>query len=574
MPELIPVEYDPFGQQAGGEDSNYDYAAAQAAGVKPDERGHWPDTYKLPGHITFSDESKYNGVNGNQGGRWEQAAGKHWIFTAGPTNLRNYTPEQLRSYFEKYEPDSTLIIPSVPRNDPLGGWRQNLVPVDHDPFALLGSTPKPGQSVAQPDIRGGIASLRRSMANTAGDVTGINDAIKALQGMMTPEEAQKFALYAAAGLVTPEMRAARAASKAVEKVAPEAAQAVTQGIRAYHGSPYDFDKFDISKIGTGEGAQVYGHGLYFAENPATAKEYRASLANRQLFVDGKKVGEIGALGNDPVANAAHLIVKNNGDVGAAKAETYASIARSAQGDYGFGKSLGQKVLDQIDTLAAKTVEAREGGKMYEVNINADPEHFLDWDKPLSEQPQITEKIKASLPYQQMAAANHFGYSLHEFAALPVERQQKLISETSPKTHEAILWEGRPGHGLLQSFESSFGGSDKATEALHDAGIPGIKYLDQGSRNPGFSSLTPAQLDARISVLQSDLASGGGDQTKMQSQLAALQRERDTYKNQTHNYVVFNDRLVDIIKKYGLAGLIAGGAAHYGLTPVDHDPFAQ
>ena len=39
-----------------------------------------------------------------------------------------------------------------------------------------------------------------------------------------------------------------------------------KGIKAYHGSPHDFDRFDLSKIGTGEGAQAYGHGLYFAEN--------------------------------------------------------------------------------------------------------------------------------------------------------------------------------------------------------------------------------------------------------------------------------------------------------------------
>ena len=37
------------------------------------------------------------------------------------------------------------------------------------------------------------------------------------------------------------------------------------GIVAYHGSPHSFDQFDTSKIGTGEGAQAYGHGLYFAE---------------------------------------------------------------------------------------------------------------------------------------------------------------------------------------------------------------------------------------------------------------------------------------------------------------------
>jgi hypothetical protein len=45
----------------------------------------------------------------------------------------------------------------------------------------------------------------------------------------------------------------------------------SQGIRAYHGSPHDFDRFDLNKIGTGEGAQAYGHGLYFAENEGVAR---------------------------------------------------------------------------------------------------------------------------------------------------------------------------------------------------------------------------------------------------------------------------------------------------------------
>jgi hypothetical protein len=54
----------------------------------------------------------------------------------------------------------------------------------------------------------------------------------------------------------------------------------------YHGSPHKFapternplGEFDASKIGTGEGAQVYGHGIYTAENPVVGKEYKLSLA--------------------------------------------------------------------------------------------------------------------------------------------------------------------------------------------------------------------------------------------------------------------------------------------------------
>ena len=49
---------------------------------------------------------------------------------------------------------------------------------------------------------------------------------------------------------------------------------------AYHGSPHEFEKFDSSKIGSGEGAQAYGHGLYFAENEKVAKGYQERLAGK------------------------------------------------------------------------------------------------------------------------------------------------------------------------------------------------------------------------------------------------------------------------------------------------------
>ena len=42
------------------------------------------------------------------------------------------------------------------------------------------------------------------------------------------------------------------------------------GIDVYHSSPHDSTSSTLSKIGTGEGAQAYGHGLYFAENPAVS----------------------------------------------------------------------------------------------------------------------------------------------------------------------------------------------------------------------------------------------------------------------------------------------------------------
>lgn len=55
-----------------------------------------------------------------------------------------------------------------------------------------------------------------------------------------------------------------------------------KGITAYHGSPHDFDKFSLDKIGTGEGAQAYGHGLYFADSEGVARSYRDRSRRSEL----------------------------------------------------------------------------------------------------------------------------------------------------------------------------------------------------------------------------------------------------------------------------------------------------
>ena len=70
----------------------------------------------------------------------------------------------------------------------------------------------------------------------------------------------------------------------------------------------------------------------------------------------------------------------------------------------------------------------------------------------------------------------------------------------------------------------------AAEKLRQAGIPGIKYLsNQGSRGGGGGGGGGG----------ADHAGGGGG---------------------TSNYVVFDPKTIDIIKKYGLAALLGGGAA--------------
>lgn len=52
----------------------------------------------------------------------------------------------------------------------------------------------------------------------------------------------------------------------------------------WHGSPHDFDAFDHSRMGTGEGAQAYGWGTYLTDTKGIAEHYRQKLSNMEYEV--------------------------------------------------------------------------------------------------------------------------------------------------------------------------------------------------------------------------------------------------------------------------------------------------
>jgi hypothetical protein len=63
---------------------------------------------------------------------------------------------------------------------------------------------------------------------------------------------------------------------------------------AWHGSPYDFREFLLSMIGTGEGAQAHGWGLYFAKERSTSEGYKKRLTRnnvKEITYDGKNLSE-------------------------------------------------------------------------------------------------------------------------------------------------------------------------------------------------------------------------------------------------------------------------------------------
>lgn len=66
----------------------------------------------------------------------------------------------------------------------------------------------------------------------------------------------------------------------------------------YHGSPYEFDNFDISKVGSGDSRSKFGWGLYFTDSPNTALKYAKELSIGKLKDAGFNIYEVKLLGLD------------------------------------------------------------------------------------------------------------------------------------------------------------------------------------------------------------------------------------------------------------------------------------
>lgn len=242
--------------------------------------------------------------------------------------------------------------------------------------------------------------------------------------------------------------------------APKGGTGTLGSITAYHGSPHKFDKFSMDKIGTGEGAQAYGHGLYFAESPKVAELYKQNLS---------KAGKY-----QPYEFNGSEYVKGNGqwvDIGTKKpVNDYILSTALSHAEQGTKPRDAIKNYKEIIEIIPK-IEKK--GSIYKTSLEwpdaareaADPlgpQHFLDWDKPLSEQPQNV-----------VDAINRVGREPGNYGLDKINDNMRMI--------EAKQMLNNP----------------KGSQRLKEMGIPGIRYLDGGSRGAGKGSYNYVVFDDQI-----------------------------------------------------------------------------
>ena len=266
-----------------------------------------------------------------------------------------------------------------------------------------------------------------------------------------PQNWQQFGQNMAQAYPTPATGASRdQIMGAVTQAAVNAGPLMT----VYHGSPHRFDKFDESKIGTGEGHQAYGHGLYLAENPSVAREYAEALGGDAVQVGSKKA--IPKAGSPADIALAHLA-----SVPPDSSNPYAQAAKSLQVALDESsptvRPTMEKAYQSLLKMNQKNAKAASGGNMYSVDLP--DEHIakmLDWDKPVSQQsPEAQKALRAMLDKARKSFP-------------------QIDSASDPMAGQV--------HHLYSQHRG--GNSQAVADELRAAGIPGIRYLDGGSRSGG------------------------------------------------------------------------------------------
>jgi len=347
------------------------------------------------------------------------------------------------------------------------------------------------------------------------------------------------------------------------------------GIHVYHSSPHDIDKFDWSKMGTGEGAQVRGKGFYFAEHPQVSGQggdYWNSFQERFSGAEGRASEFLrqAAFDRQKALELARFNMENT-----ARAPAYTSEAGKA------------KVLEEYQQAMELLRGSNQpiGPRTYEVNIKARPEQLLNLDTYASGQsPYVLERLKSLGVHPQEVSLENtqrqaFGllddlrkvkgaapwvgedideigkrvknftkphqiwaemrgipsyYGIHNpigRAAIALKRNAEptrtIWDEIEPTVHAKLanIRASLAEQPMQRHLEDALQGPERAAAALRSVEIPGSRYFDAGSRTSAMDAAP------------------------------------------TFNYVVNDPSKLDIMAKYGVVGATGGvlGAGAMGGT---------
>ena len=222
---------------------------------------------------------------------------------------------------------------------------------------------------------------------------------------------------------------------------------LTEATTAYHGSPYDFDEFDVKFIGAGEGHQVHGWGLYFAEDKSISNDYYRQMNRRESIKSYTLNGKDYPRGT--VMYKILTIIDKTGKKQNAIDALNKILEDTAwiSAHPGYDNEI-KKIIDTVKKIKEKSLQANiqmKQGQLFTVEI-PDKKYFLDEDLPFSKQsPTVRKAIKN-------------------------------IYKTNNKFDSKYLKnDNYSGKSIYKFIAQVLGGEKNASIALYNENVPGIKY---------------------------------------------------------------------------------------------------
>jgi len=261
------------------------------------------------------------------------------------------------------------------------------------------------------------------------------------------------------------------AHDAVVNGSPSIAENGFRYSKVWHGSGADFDQFDNSRMGTGEGFQAYGWGSYFTDTKKVAESYKATMGGERPSwkkVEGTHSGTRDNMSvsvrrefpDDPaaaeiVADSMFQMITNN----RGKKPTASEVLEDIVGSRDYEnmapevKSSTMDFMEPVVKYVNDNLDVTTKGKLYEVEL-PDNAEWLQWDRGYADQPEAVKK------------------ALNDMELGP-EFEPRMANKT--------------GEDYYRDLVHITGSPRQASKYLSEYGVTGNKYLDGMSRRKGEGS---------------------------------------------------------------------------------------
>ena len=261
-------------------------------------------------------------------------------------------------------------------------------------------------------------------------------------------------------------------------------------MRVWHGSGAEFDAFDHSHMGEGEGAQAYGWGTYVTQSEGVARGY----AGNRVQYRGQEISyeTLSRYEKDLQALRKALSKRENYDDYIAQIDSIIDGLRERIGsaDYNFegaeeainrdielaesrkNREAHKRVVENLKSTIAETERDIERLKaslpqrnLYEVEIpKNDGGNYLRYDKQMGAQGDALERIDNELTAR--------GWHRSEQNDVQVQNQ---IVRLEKDGKDIILRPVQQGRDLYYELENGLGSAKAASEFLSECGFVGIEY---------------------------------------------------------------------------------------------------